>query len=70
MAYTTKSGDTWDVIAKEVYGSEYHADALMAANPQHIGTYRFASGVALTTPEVKDARAGTLPPWKFEASYE
>ena len=24
--YTTKSGDTWDVIAKEVYGSEYHAD--------------------------------------------
>ena len=21
--YTTKSGDTWDVIAKEVYGSEY-----------------------------------------------
>ena len=29
--YTTKSGDTWDVIAKEVYGSEYHADALMAA---------------------------------------
>ena len=30
--YTTKSGDTWDVIAKEVYGSEYHADALMAAN--------------------------------------
>ena len=31
--YTTKSGDTWDVIAKEVYGSEYHADALMAANP-------------------------------------
>ena len=23
--YTTKSGDTWDVIAKEVYGSEYHA---------------------------------------------
>ena len=35
--YTTKSGDTWDVIAKEVYGSEYHADVLMAANPQEIG---------------------------------
>ena len=37
--YTTKSGDTWDVIAKEVYGSEYHADALMAANPEHIDTF-------------------------------
>ena len=59
--YTTKSGDTWDVIAKEVYGSEYHADALMAANPEHIDTFRFS---------VEDARAGTLPPWKYEAQYE
>jgi len=42
--YTTKSGDTWDVIAKEVYGSEYHADALMAANPEHIDTFRFSAG--------------------------
>ena len=60
--YTTKSGDTWDVIAKEVYGSEYHADALMAANPEHIDTFRFSAGVVLKTPTVEDARAGTLPP--------
>ena len=59
--YTTKSGDTWDVIAKEVYGSEYHADALMAANPEHIDTFRFSAGVVLKTPTVEDARAGTLP---------
>ena len=26
--YTTQSGDTWDVIAKAVYGSEYHADIM------------------------------------------
>ena len=45
MAYTTKSGDTWDMIAKEVYGDEYHADVLMAANPQHIDTFIFGSGV-------------------------
>lgn len=70
MAYTTKSGDTWDVIAKEVYGDEYHADALMAANPKYIDTFRFSSGVVLNTPEVADARAGTLPPWKYEAKYE
>lgn len=68
--YTTKSGDTWDVIAKEVYGSEYHADALMAANPEHIDTFRFSAGVVLKTPTVEDARAGTLPPWKYEAQYE
>ena len=43
MAYTTKSGDTWDRIAKEVYGSEYKADILMAANLQEIGTFIFRS---------------------------
>ena len=68
--YTTKSGDTWDVIAKEVYGNEYHAGALMAANPEHIDTFRFSAGVVLKTPTVEDARAGTLPPWKYEAQYE
>ena len=47
--YTTKSGDTWDVIAKEVYGSEYHADVLMAANPQEIDTFIFNAGVELNT---------------------
>lgn len=36
MAYITKSGDTWDAIAKAVYGSEYRADALMEANRAHI----------------------------------
>ena len=35
MAYITKSGDTWDLVAKQVYGSEYHADALMEANRDH-----------------------------------
>ena len=44
MAYITKSGDTWDMIAKEVYGSEYHADVLMAANAAHIETFIFQPG--------------------------
>ena len=59
--YTTKSGDTWDVIAKEVYGNEYRADVLMAANPQEIDTFIFNAGVE---------RDGLLPPWKYEASYD
>ena len=52
--YTTKSGDTWDVIAKEVYGSEYHADVLMAANPQEIDTFIFNAGVELNTPALEE----------------
>lgn len=67
MAYKTKSGDTWDKIAREVYGSEYHADTLMAANPDHIETFIFSSGVELSVPELPQARSGLLPPWKFEA---
>ena len=61
--YTTKSGDTWDVIAKEVYGSEYHADVLMAANPQEIDTFIFNAGL-------EEERDGLQPPWKYEASYD
>lgn len=68
--YVTKSGDTWDMIARAVYGNEYHADALMAANPKYIDVYQFSSGVALNTPDVEDTREGTLPPWKFEATYD
>lgn len=67
MAYTTKSGDTWDVIAKAVYGSEYYAGALMAANPTHIDTFIFSAGVALATPVIEEQRDGLLPPWKYEA---
>lgn len=70
MAYITKSGDTWDVIAKEVYASEYHADVLMAANPEHIGTFVFGAGVELSTPALPQVRDGLLPPWKYEANYD
>lgn len=70
MAYTTKSGDTWDTIAREVYGSEYQAGALMAANRSHIDTFLFSAGVVLNTPEVKSERDGSLPPWKYEADYD
>jgi len=68
--YSTKSGDTWDTIAREVYGNEYYAGILMAANRQHIDTFMFSAGVVLATPAVKTERAGTLPAWKFEAQYE
>lgn len=70
MAYITKSGDTWDMIAKEVYGDEYRADILMAANPAQIETAIFSAGVELTTPALAEERDGLLPPWKFEANYD
>ena len=65
--YITKSGDTWDGIAKAVYGSEYYADLLMENNPQQIETFVFSAGVELNTPDLPEQRNGLLPPWKFEA---
>lgn len=53
MAYTTKSGDTWDGIAKSVYGDELKADVLMAANREYIEIYRFDSGVELVRRTLK-----------------
>lgn len=68
--YITRSGDSWDGIAKEVYGSEYYADVLMEANRAHIDTFRFEAGVELNTPALAEERDGGLPPWKYEASYD
>lgn len=72
MTYTTISGDTWDIIAKKVYGREYYADVLMAANPDQLDTFIFSAGAEINAPdiEVNDDDDGSLPPWKFIAGEE
>lgn len=45
--YKTKSGDTWDIIAKEVYGDEMHLSFLMKNNGQLLNYFVFPSGVEL-----------------------
>jgi nucleoid-associated protein YgaU len=65
--YTTKSGDTWDVIAKQVYDDEYKADVLMEANPEKIDTFIFSAGECLTVPDLEEKDDGSLPPWKYGA---
>lgn len=63
--YVTKSGDTWDSIAKSVYDDEMQADVLMAANRKYNDIYQFDSGVELATPEVTvKTEVENLPPWK------
>lgn len=65
MKYVTVQGDMWDEIAYKVYGSESYVTALLAANAEHITTYRFSAGVTLTCPDVEsEVSASSLPPWK------
>lgn len=62
--YTTKQGDTWDMIAYKQLGGTDYTDQLISANPEHIGTLLFPAGVALRLPEIKEKPSGNLPPWK------
>lgn len=66
MSYTTVSGDTWDGIAKTVYGAERYADYLIQNNPTLVEVFRFDAGVELATPDLPVEKSGLLPPWKFE----
>jgi len=63
-AYTTISGDTWDIIAYKAYGSEMLMDTLIRANLEHKETFIFPAGVALTLPEIAPEVSKSLPPWK------
>lgn len=62
--YTTKSGDMWDLIAKNILGGEEHKTVLIKYNPEYTSTYIFPAGKVLRIPQVKSTTAPPLPPWK------
>ena len=66
MNYTTKTGDTWDSIAKTQMGSEYFSDTLLQANFSHSMTAIFGAGVTLVIPEVNFTAIEqvNMPAWK------
>lgn len=73
--YVTIQGDTWDLIAHKTLGNALLVDRLMAANPEHLTTYRFPAGVVLKIPEIDTATASSatsdfIPPWKRVTANE
>ena len=63
--YTTKSGDTWDLIAYEQMGSCSYVAKLIDANRAHVNTAIFSAGVVLTVPEIPAGETiSALPPWR------
>ncbi len=62
--YTTKQGDTWDLIAYQQMGSCCRVKDLMWANRPLLDFYIFPSGVVLTVPDSPLPVADRLPPWK------
>lgn len=63
-SYTTKQGDTWDLIAYQQLGSTNYTDQLVDANVEHVGTLLFPAGVTLRLPEIVEKTDRNLPPWK------
>lgn len=69
VSYTTISGDTWDLIAYKVYGTEHLCGALMEANRDKLDYFIFPDGVSINIPD-KDALTdpGTVssdyPAWR------
>lgn len=64
MIYTTIQGDTWDMIAKKVYGNEMRADYLMSNNVRLLDIVIFPSGIIINVPELPKELDGDLPPWR------
>lgn len=66
--YETISGDTWDLIAYNVYGDEFLCDYIVDANPDKLDYAIFPSGVVLSIPDLEavDSRvvATDSPTWR------
>ncbi|WP_041272385.1 tail protein X [Desulfitobacterium hafniense] len=64
FVYTTKKGDTFDILALDAYNEESKAHLIIQANPQYSGVLIFEEGVRLIIPIVETEAAASLPPWK------
>ncbi|MFQ8681954.1 tail protein X [Enterocloster sp.] len=62
--YQTIQGDTWDMIAKKVYGNEKYLDYLMANNFPLLDYFVFPAGVAVSTPALPVSVQDDLPSWR------
>lgn len=63
--YTTKQGDTWDLIAFRVYGDVKYTGWLMQNNFPHLDIFVFDAGVVLQTPELPESeKMADVPIWR------
>lgn len=62
--YKTVQGDTWDMVAKKVYGAERHLDYLMAHNFDLLDYFIFPAGIEINTPDLPLEQEEDLPAWR------
>lgn len=64
VTYSTVAGDTWDKIAKEVYGNESYTSFLMSNNQDKIDNFIFPRGVILNIVDLPSEDESVLPEWR------
>ncbi|WP_434171202.1 hypothetical protein AHYW_002614 [Providencia manganoxydans] len=65
--YQTIQGDTWDVLALDIYGSETLAYLLQEANPDYLHLLFFPAGLTLTVPATPAGKSNLpMPLWLKE----
>ena len=63
--YTTVQGDTFDLIAYKIFGSNNYLDLLMEANEDKLNIFVFSAGEVLNIPEFDESNTiKKLPPWR------
>lgn len=66
--YTTKDGDTFDLLALDMYNDERLAHYIIEYNPDYADVIVFEGGVQLKLPVVEEAETSeTVPPWRATA---
>jgi phage tail protein X len=63
-SYTSIQGDSWDVLAFDIYGSEKLAYLLLRENPQYHELVYLPAGLTLTIPDTPVGKTNVpRPPW-------
>ena len=62
--YTTKAGDTFDILALDAWNDETKAHWIIQDNPDYASVLVFDAGVKLKIRIVEPEAAASLPPWK------
>lgn len=64
VVYITREDETWDMVAKEIYGNEFFADKLMLVNPDLIDRFAFSDGDEVLCPAFDGEEFEELPDWR------
>lgn len=68
--YTTSQGDTWDLMAYDLYGDEKYMHYLLEANWPLLDILVFSSGTRIVVPDIPEDASEDVPFWREENNEE